>query len=73
MVTHGEPVDGVKIDGPLWLAWLINRRTLAVQAWLLDLTAPPSSSGCACPGCAPHEQDEPPADRQRPRQCEQQP
>ncbi len=55
-MTLPEPTDGVRVAGPLWLAWLINRRTLAVQAWLLDLTAPTSSSGCACPGCAPHEQ-----------------
>ncbi len=56
MVTRGEPVDGVKINGQLWVAWVINKHTLDVQAWVLDLTATTVGNGCACPGCAPHEQ-----------------
>jgi hypothetical protein len=55
-VTRGEPVDGVRIDGQVWVAWIINRNTLDVQAWLLDLTATTVGNGCACPDCAPHEQ-----------------
>jgi hypothetical protein len=58
-VTVPEPVDGVQVDRDLWAAWLIERHSLMVQAWVLNLAEPMSTSGCACPVCAPHEQTGP--------------
>jgi hypothetical protein len=51
-----HPADGIQVAPGLWLAWLIDRHSLDAQAWLLNLATAGATSGCACPGCAPHEQ-----------------